>query len=114
MAASSAVECNTDVFGMQCNTLRSIEKGGKSANYTKKNGQFHWGVSPADQWVLFDTSKDPGCRNDLSNSEPERVKAMAAAFDTWWDDMYPTMVERGGEVQLKSVLEARKKKQVLP
>ena len=105
-------KCNTDVFGMQCNTLRSIERGGKSANYTKKNGQFHWGVSPANKWVLFDTSKDPGCRNDLSDSEPERVKAMAAAFDIWWDDMYPAMVERGGEIQLKSVLE--KKKQVLP
>ena len=105
-------KCNTDVFGMQCNTLRSIERGGKSANYTKKNGQFHWGVSPANKWVLFDTSKDPGCRNDLSDSEPELVKAMAAAFDIWWDDMYPAMVERGGEIQLKSVLE--KKKQVLP
>jgi arylsulfatase A-like enzyme len=105
--------CNTEVFGMQCNTLRSIERGGKSANYTKKNGQFHWGVSPADQWVLFDTKKDPACENDLSAEHPELVKAMAASYDQWWDEMYPTMVERGGESQLTSVIEARKKK-VLP
>ena len=105
--------CNTEVFGMQCNTLRSIERGGKSANYTKKNGQFHWGVSPADQWVLFDTKKDPACKNDLSAEHPELVKAMAASYDQWWDEMYPTMVERGGESQLTSVIEARKKK-VLP
>ena len=97
---------------MQCNTLRSIERGGKSANYTKKNGQFHWGVSPADKWVLFDTKKDPGCNNDLSADQPERVKAMAKSYDQWWDDVYPTMVERGGENQLKSVLE--KRKQILP
>jgi hypothetical protein len=22
---------------------------------------------------------------------------MAAAYDTWWDDIYPVMVERGGD-----------------
>ena len=70
-------------------------------------------MSPADQWVLFDTKKDPACKNDLSAEHPELVKAMAASYDQWWDEMYPTMVERGGESQLTSVIEARKKK-VLP
>jgi hypothetical protein len=37
---------------------------------------------------------------------------MAAAYEKWWNDMYPTMVERGGEIQLQSVLE--KRKQLLP
>jgi arylsulfatase A-like enzyme len=97
--------CTTEVLGMQCQTLRSVESGKKGANYTKENAQFHWGVTPLGKWVLIDTKKDPGCRDNLSASHFERVKAMAAAYDQWWDDMYPVMVERGGEAPLKDVEE---------
>jgi arylsulfatase A-like enzyme len=93
-------ECSPAVFGNQCNTLRMVEKGGVAANYTKKNAQFHWGVSPPGRWVLFDTKKDPACRNDLAADHPQRVQQMAAAYDRWWDDIYPVMVARGGEAEL--------------
>ena len=92
--------CTTKVLGMQCQTLRRVEKGSAAANYTRQNAQFHWGVTPPNRWVLIDTKADPGCRTDLAASKPERVSAMAAAYDTWWDDVYPVMVARGGESPL--------------
>ena len=105
-------DCTVDVLGMQCHTLRSIEEGSTHANYTKNNGQFHWGVSPRGKWVLYDTKKDPGCQNDLSSEQPERVEAMAESYDRWWDDVYPTMVEHGGENQLTEIL--KKKRNISP
>ncbi len=98
--------CTARVLGMQCQTLRGVERGNTSANYTKENAQFHWGVTPPDQWVLIDTKADPGCLTDLASSQPERVKAMAAAYDQWWDDVYPDMVARGGESPLHEVTQS--------
>ena len=98
--------CTARVLGMQCQTLRGVERGNTSANYTKENAQFHWGVTPPDQWVLIDTKADPGCLTDLTSSQPERVKAMAAAYDQWWDDVYPDMVARGGESPLHEVTQS--------
>ena len=95
--------CTTKVLGNQCATLRGVEKGRNKAHYTKENAQFHWGVSPKDQWVLIDTKKDPACQKDLSTAFPERVELMAAAYDKWWDAMLPELVERGGETPLKDV-----------
>ena len=97
--------CTTAVLGNQCNTLRTVESGRKSAHYTKTNAAFHWGVTPPGKWVLFDTKADPGCRTDLAAQHPERVNAMVAAYDRWWDNTYPVMVERGGESPLTEVME---------
>ena len=93
-------DCTPAVRGDQCDTLRAVEKGQKAAQYTAVDGPFHWGVTPPGEWVLYDTTKDPACRNDLAPSEADRVKTMAAAYDTWWDDVYPVMVERGGDAPL--------------
>lgn len=95
--------CSPQVLGNQCATLRAVEKGAIRGHYTTENAQFHWAVSPADRWVLFDTRQDPACQRDLSASQPERVDAMAKAYDRWWDATYPLMVERGGETPLKDV-----------
>jgi dienelactone hydrolase len=81
----------------QCPALRGVEQGSRRSNYTADNAQFHWGVSPADQWALFDTKQDPGCQKDLASTQPDRVKLMAAAYDHWWDKTYPVMIERGGD-----------------
>ena len=89
-----------DSQGHQCNTLRGVEAGGKGGNYTRENAQFHWGVTPPGHWALFDVKKDPGCQNDLAKSEPKRASSMAAAYDAWWDDIYPVMVERGGDAEI--------------
>jgi len=100
-------KCNKETHGDQCQTLRGVEKGGTGANYTKENAQFHWGVTPKGKWALFDVKKDPGCQNDLAASEAPRVKEMTAAYDTWWDAVYPVMVERGGDAELVSAKSAK-------
>ena len=81
----------------QCTTLRRVRKGAKTSIYTKENAQFHWGVSAPDRWSLFDVKADPECRNDLALKNPERVDSMAKAYDRWWTDMYPEMIESGGD-----------------
>jgi arylsulfatase A-like enzyme len=96
-----------DAGGSQCNTLRGVAAGGKGANFTKENAQFHWGVTPPGHWALFDVKKDPGCQNDLAESKPKRASTMAAAYDAWWDKIYPVMVERGGDAELVLTKQAK-------
>lgn len=88
-------EC--DKYASQCTTLRSVQKGGKSATYTKENAAFHWGSTPPGRWSLFDLSTDMKCEQDLSSSMPDITSKLAAAYDKWWDDLYPTMMEKGGD-----------------
>ena len=84
-------------FSSQCTTLRSVENGATRATYTKENAQFHWGVTPHDHWALFDLKNDAPCQHDLSAEQPEVVTKLAAAYDQWWDALYPTMIELGGD-----------------
>jgi arylsulfatase A-like enzyme len=93
-------KCNEETHGDQCGTLRSVEAGNKAAIYTRDNAQLHWGVTPPGHWALFDVKKDPGCQNDLAASQSRRASTMAAAYDTWWDKIYPVMVERGGDREI--------------
>ena len=88
-------EC--EKYQSQCTTLRSVRKGMKSTTYTQGDAQFHWGVSAADRWSLFDSKKDPGCQSDLAASNPKLVSTLAAAYDKWWDELYPVMIENGGD-----------------
>ncbi len=103
-------KCTRENYGHQCSTLRSVEKGATGANYTKENAQLHWGVTPPNHWALFDVKKDPGCQIDLAASNAERAKDMAAAYDSWWDAVYPVMVERGGDAEIVWNNSASKKK----
>ena len=81
----------------QCTTLNRVQKGGIKATYTETNAAYHWGVSPKGKWVLIDTKKDPGCKKDLSDINPELVTKLAKAYDKWWDKTYPVMIAAGGD-----------------
>lgn len=48
------------------------------------------GRKPA--WQLFDLSEDYAQKNDISKEHPGVVKDMAAAFDKWWGECLPLMV----------------------
>jgi arylsulfatase A-like enzyme len=48
------------------------------------------GDKPA--WQLFDLSTDYAQQHDVSTHHPEVVNALAAAFDRWWTDCRPLMV----------------------
>ena len=63
----------------------------------KEKAAFHWGVTPAGRWSLFDLATDPKCDRDLSKAKPDLTTKLAAAYDKWWDDLYPTMIEKGGD-----------------
>ena len=89
--------CTPKVRGNQCAGLRRVEKGATRMNYTENNGQFHWGASPAGRWALYDVKADPACQKDLARGNPERVAGMITAYEQWWDNIYPSMVERSGD-----------------
>ncbi len=81
----------------QCGALRSVAAGGRSATYTPNNAQFHWGVTPPERWALFNVRQDPACGNDLALTTPETTAKLAAAYDRWWDNIYPRMIAAGGD-----------------
>jgi arylsulfatase A-like enzyme len=82
----------------QCTFLRKVEAGATSETYTDGNAQFHWGVSAKDRWALYDTKNDPACLEDLYFDEYELAMKLSAAYDSWWDEVFPTMIELGGDV----------------
>lgn len=44
------------------------------------------------QWQLFDIAADPGQKADVSAAHPQVVRDLAAAFDHWWQECLPLMV----------------------
>jgi arylsulfatase A-like enzyme len=84
-------------YSSQCTTLRAVKKGATRATYTKENAQFHWGVTPHDRWSLFDLKNDSACRKDLAVAKPKLVSTLGAAYDKWWDTLFPTMIQLGGD-----------------
>jgi hypothetical protein len=84
-------------YASQCTTLRQVQRGAKRATYTKENAAFHWGVTSPGRWSLFDLKNDINCKKDLSTGNPELAAKLATAYDKWWDDLFPTMIQLGGD-----------------
>ena len=82
----------------QCQALRIIERGGVNQVYSRGTAQFHWGVSPKGKWVLYGVKKDPGCRKDLSEKNELLVNHLSEAYEHWWEDIYPQMIKKGGDL----------------
>lgn len=89
-------EC--EKYMSQCTTMRAVRNGLTTTTYTQGNAQFHWGVTPGDQWQLFNIADDPACQNDLSGKHPELKAELIAAYNRWWDEQFPIMMARGGDV----------------
>jgi len=51
------------------------------------------------EWKLYDLAADPGETNDLAKTEPERVKAMLADYDTYKQEMGVLDLPEGYSVQ---------------
>jgi arylsulfatase len=43
-------------------------------------------------WQLFDLTQDYGEKNDVAGEHPAVVKELAAAYDQWWSECLPLMV----------------------
>ena len=91
----SSPEC--EKYGSQCTTLRQVQSGTKRATYTKENAAFHWGVTAPGRWSLFDLTADIKCAQDLSKTKPDITAKLAASYDKWWDDLFPVMIQHGGD-----------------
>ena len=44
------------------------------------------------KWELFDLSTDYGQKHDVSAKNPDVVRELSAAYDQWWDECLPLMV----------------------
>jgi len=44
------------------------------------------------KWQLYDVKADPGQQTDVAVQNPEVVKQLAAAYDQWWTDVQPLLV----------------------
>ena len=43
-------------------------------------------------WELYDLSKDPGQDNNIAADNKEIMEKMKAAYDKWWDEVRPLMI----------------------
>lgn len=70
----------------------------KFANCSVRRGPYHL-VSAVNKkagkpprWELFDLATDPGEKTDLAAAKPEVVRELAAAYDRWWAEVRPGLV----------------------
>jgi len=49
-------------------------------------------VTHGEKWELFDLRHDPGEKNNLIPQRPQVVRALKAAYDRWWDEIQPCLV----------------------
>lgn len=49
-------------------------------------------VREGDRWTLFDLKSDPGETTDIAEREEAVVNRLAAAYDGWWDEVLPCLV----------------------
>ncbi|PAW81018.1 MAG: hypothetical protein B9S31_03400 [Spartobacteria bacterium Tous-C9RFEB] len=104
--ACDAPTCSAEILG-ECDTLRDVEKGRKTAIYTKENAQLHWGITPPGRWALYDLKNDIACQNDIAEQNLERVKSMSVAYEKWWDELFPIMIARGGDAEMSEMIKKR-------
>lgn len=45
-----------------------------------------------EKWQLFDLQTDPGESKDVSEAHPEIVRQLTTAYDKWWDEIVPSLV----------------------
>ena len=61
---------------------------------------------------LFDLEADPGEKKDVAAEHPEVVAKMMAAYDVWWDESRPGMVNENADLHTgKPFVEAFKKQE---
>jgi hypothetical protein len=47
---------------------------------------------PQKRWELYDVKADPGEKNNVAAKHPEVVAELEAAYDRWWEQVLPLMV----------------------
>jgi arylsulfatase A-like enzyme len=49
-------------------------------------------VRKPERWTLFDLQADPGETHDLTTEQPGVVQKLAAAYDAWWQEVRPCLI----------------------
>jgi len=65
-----------------CGTIYGLVWGGKT------EGQYQG-------WELYDLAEDPGERNNLVEERPAVVERLGAAYDRWWEEVFPYFGDDG-------------------
>jgi arylsulfatase A-like enzyme len=84
-----------------CSRGRAVKnKTAKSMAYTSTpaSSLFHWAVT--DGWELYNVKEDPACKNNLAGTKADLLQKLAASYDQWWDDVFPKLMDRGGDAPL--------------
>ena len=55
-------------------------------------------AGPKGNWELFDLQTDYGQQHDISKEQPEVFQQLKAAYDKWWDEARPMMVNEDVEL----------------
>lgn len=63
-------------------------------NAAKAKGEFGGGPAPikTPDWQLFDMTSDPGEQTNVAAANPEVVKELVSAYETWWDSVQPLLI----------------------
>lgn len=64
----------------------------KYQNYAVRNERWRLVQAVGGSQQLYDIQADPGEKTDLIGQNADVAKAMPAAYDTWWDEVRPLMV----------------------
>jgi arylsulfatase A-like enzyme len=86
-----------------CVRARAVKKGKSTSmvyTSTKESADFHW--AHTDGWELYNVKEDPACKNNLADRQSEQITFLSDAYENWWDDVYPKLLERGGDEPLES------------
>jgi len=49
-------------------------------------------VNLGSRWELYDLAADPGEQRDIAAERPDTVRELAAAYDRWWNEVLPLLV----------------------
>jgi arylsulfatase A-like enzyme/dienelactone hydrolase len=72
-----------------CAAMHRVQQGATRATYTATNAAYHWGSFESGRWSLFNLKDDPGSRDDRAGDYPAVVERLSAAYEQWWDSLFP-------------------------
>ena len=74
----------------ECRVFQGVIDG--TSPISARRNDYHYRVTERGHWSLFDLKNDPGERRDLASEQPEVVQQLSAAFETWWTDIQPHLI----------------------
>lgn len=74
----------------ECRVFQGVIDG--TTKISDRKNDFHYRVLKRGHWGLYDLKNDPGECHDLSKTRPEVVRQLSAAFEKWWADVQPCLI----------------------